>query len=63
MKRFGYVIKDELGNNFYTDEASVFGEKIFKIMRKVADNFIETHNCDYMINTEQIPRRHWDLVE
>ena len=55
MKRFGYVIKDELGNNFYTDEASIFGEKIFKIMRKVADNFIETYNCDYMINTEQIP--------
>ena len=55
MKRFGYVKKDEFGNNFYTDEASIFGEKIFKVMRRVADEFINYYNCDYMINTEQIP--------
>ena len=24
-------------------------------MRKVADEFIKKYNCDYMINTEQIP--------
>lgn len=55
MKRFGYVTKDELGNNFYTEEASNFGEKIFKVMRQTADEFIHYYECDYMINTEQIP--------
>ncbi len=55
MKRFGYVKKDQLGNSFYTEEASAFGEKIFKTMRKVADQFIIQYECDYMVNTEQIP--------
>ena len=55
MKRFGYVKKDEFGNNFYTEEASIFGEKIFKTMRRVADEFIDYYSCDYMVNTEQIP--------
>lgn len=30
MKRFHYVKKDNLGNNFYTEEASKFGEKSLK---------------------------------
>lgn len=55
MKRFGYTRMDEFGNIFYTEKASRFGEKIFKTMRKVADEFIKKYNCDYMINTEQIP--------
>lgn len=55
MKRFGYISKDVFGNTFYTDEASSFGEKIFKTMREVADKFIIDNNCNYMINTEQIP--------
>ena len=55
MKRFGYTSKDVFGNTFYTDEASSFGEKIFKTMREVADKFIIDNNCNYMINTEQIP--------
>ena len=55
MKRFGYTNIDELGNTFYTDAATNFGKKIFETMRKVADNFIEENNCDYKINTEQIP--------
>ena len=55
MKRFGYVKKDEFGNNFYTEEASIFGEKIFKTMRRVADEFIDYYSCDYMVNMEQIP--------
>lgn len=55
MKRFGYTVKDGLGNTFYTEEASAFGEKIFNTMRKVADDFIEEWGCDYQINTEQIP--------
>lgn len=55
MKRFGYTRKDQFGNTFYTEDAYRFGEKIFKAMRKTADKFIEKYNCDYQINTEQIP--------
>ena len=55
MKKFGYTRVDEFGNTFYTDEALAFGEKIFKTMRRVADDFIARNQCDYMINTEQIP--------
>ena len=55
MKKFGYTRTDEFGNTYYTDRASEFGEKIFKVMREVADEFIKENECDYMINTEQIP--------
>ena len=55
MKKFGYTRIDELGDTYYTKEASAFGEKIFKIMRATADKFIKDNNCDYQINTEQIP--------
>ncbi len=55
MKKFGYIKVDELGDTYYTDEASAFGEKIFKTMRATADRFIKENNCDYQINTEQIP--------
>ena len=55
MKKFGYTKVDELGNTFYTDAAATFGKKIFEVMRATADDFIEQNNCDYKINTEQIP--------
>ena len=55
MKKFKYIEVDEFGNTFYTEKASVFGEKIFKTIREVADEFIKENNCDYQINTEQIP--------
>ena len=55
MKKFGYTRKDEFGNTFYTDKASAFGQKIFQTMRKVADDFIKEYECNYQINTEQIP--------
>lgn len=55
MKKFGYTKTDELGDTYYTEKASVFGEKIFQTMRKAADNFIKENHCDYQINTEQIP--------
>lgn len=55
MKKFGFTKTDEFGNVYYTEEAAQFGKKIFDTMRLVADNFIEDYNCDYMINTEQIP--------
>ena len=55
MKKFGYIRVDELGDTYYTDKASACGEKIFKTMRATADRFIKENNCDYQINTEQIP--------
>ena len=55
MKKFGYTIVDELGNTFYTDAAATFGKKIFETMHNTADQFIKNNNCDYKINTEQIP--------
>ncbi len=55
MKKFKYVEVDEFGNTYYTEKASAFGERIFKTMREVADEFIKENNCDYQINTEQIP--------
>jgi len=55
MKKFGYTYQDEFGNTFYSDAAAEFGEKIFKTMRKVADDFIADQKVDYMVNTEQIP--------
>ena len=55
MKKFKYVEVDEHDNTYYTEKASTFGEKIFKTIREVADEFIKENNCDYQINTEQIP--------
>ena len=55
MKKFGYTRVDDLGNTYYTEEASAFGKKIFEVMRATADKFIADNECDYMINTEQIP--------
>ena len=55
MKKFGYTRVDEFGNTYYTDKASAFGKKIFETMRKTADDFIKEYDCDYQINTEQIP--------
>lgn len=55
MKKFGYTKVDEFWNTYYTDKASAFGKKIFETMRKTADNFIKEYDCDYQINTEQIP--------
>ena len=55
MKKFGYTYTDEFGNTFYTDRASMFGKKIFEVIRQTADKFIADNHCDYKINTEQIP--------
>ena len=55
MKRFKFVYTDNLGNTYYTADAFEFGEKIFKTIRESIDIFTKQENCDYMINTEQIP--------
>ena len=62
MKKFGYTRTDELGNTYYSDEASNFGQRIFEVMRATADKFIEEQGCDYKINTEQIPKQHWGVA-
>lgn len=55
MKKFDYIKLDEFGNTFYTEKASKFGRRIFETMRATSDKFIKDNNCDYQINTEQIP--------
>ena len=55
MKKFKYIEKDELGNVYYTDKAYTLGRKIFETIREVIREFIVENNCDYQINTEQIP--------
>ena len=55
MKKFGYTKVDEFDNTFYTQEAFSFGKKIFEVMRDTADRFLQENECDYMVNTEQIP--------
>lgn len=55
MKKFGYTRVDKFGDTYYTDKASAFGKKIFETMRKTADDFVKEYDCDYQINTEQIP--------
>lgn len=55
MKKFNYIIIDEIGNTFYKTEAYEFAEKIFNTIRKIINIFIETYKCDYKINIEQIP--------
>ena len=62
MKKFGCTYQDKLGNIYYTQEAADFGEKIFKTIREVADNFLKENKYDYKINTEQIPKHHWECV-
>ena len=62
MKKFGCTYQDKLGNTYYTQEAADFGEKIFKTIREVADNFLKENKYDYKINTEQIPKHHWECV-
>lgn len=53
MKTFGYTYQDELGNTFYSENADRFGEKIFKTIHEVKDDFMK--DKDYKINLEQIP--------
>ena len=55
MKKMKYVEKDELGNVYYTDKAYEFGKKIFETMRATIDEFLTEYECDYQVNTEQIP--------
>lgn len=53
MKKFGYVKVDQFGNTFYTEEADLFGKKIFNVIHNAKDHFALDKN--YQINIEQIP--------
>ena len=44
MKKFGYIRVDELGDTYYTEKASAFGEKIFKTMRAICGHRSMTRN-------------------
>lgn len=53
MRTFGYVRFDEFGNAYYTEEADLFGKKIFEVIHRTKDQF--ALDKDYKINLEQIP--------
>ena len=53
MKTFGYTKQDELGNTYYTEEADLFGKRIFDVIHRTKNSFAEDKN--YKINLEQIP--------
>ena len=55
MKTFGYTYLDEFGNTYYKEEAFEFGQKIFKVIKNVIENFCL--DKDYTVNMEQVPRR------
>lgn len=53
LKTFGYTEVDEFGNTIYKDEAYKFGEKIFKTIHQLKDEFTKDKN--YMGNLEAVP--------
>ena len=53
IKYFGYTRIDEFGNTYYTKEADNFGEKLFKIITSVKEEFIKDKG--YKVSIEQIP--------
>lgn len=53
IKYFGYTRIDEFGNTYYTKEADNFGEKLFKIITEVKEDFLKNKN--YKVSIEQIP--------
>lgn len=53
LQKFGYVVKDEFGNNFYTDDGVRFAKDILRTITEVKDEFAK--DKDYSINIEQVP--------
>ena len=53
IKHFGYIKTDELGNTYYTKQADEFGDKLFKVIHEVKDEF--SKDKDYKTNCEAIP--------
>ena len=53
LAKFGYTVKDELGNTKFKEVGNEFGQKIFETIHKVASEFQE--DKDYKINVEEVP--------
>lgn len=53
MKKFGYVKTDEFNNTYYTEQADLFGKKIFNVITRGKEQFILDKN--YKVSIEQIP--------
>ena len=53
LQKFGYVVKDEFGNNFYTDDGVRFAKDILRTITEVKDGFAK--DKDYSVNIEQVP--------
>lgn len=51
IEAFGYTIKDEFGNIYYTDQGIEFASKIFEVLNDVKDNFTD----EYSFNVESVP--------
>lgn len=51
MVKFGYIVTDELGYKFYSDEGLDFAQEIFNVINEVKDSF----ECDFTFNIESIP--------
>ncbi len=53
MKSFGYTVVDDFGKTNYTEDAYLFGQKIFETCHSAIQKF--TEDKDYMVNIEQVP--------
>ena len=53
LQKFGYTIKDNFGNTFYSDKGVTFAETILKTITEVKDEFVKDKY--YSINIEEIP--------
>lgn len=51
MEKFGYIITDEFGNKFYSEEGMEFAEQIFNVLNETKDNFTN----EYSFNIESVP--------
>lgn len=51
MEKFGYIVTDEFGNKFYSDEGIRFSEQIFDTLNEIKDNF----TTEYSFNIESVP--------
>ena len=60
MKTFGYTKVDEFNNTYYTEEAYLFGKKIFEVIQNTINNFIL--DKDYRVNIEQVPKKCGHMV-
>lgn len=51
IEAFGYTLRDEFNNVYYTNEGIEFADKIFKVLNEVKDNF----TTEYSFNIESVP--------